>query len=119
MNIEKQTELFHQFTTQMEEIMLKKGNDYANIDRLSNFKLAGNICGISPEKNCLSLMATKIARLGVLLENKKPNNESIEDSIIDLANYSLLLGMLIKEKNDICCGNWDELGLCKCSKTRL
>ena len=86
MNIEKQTELFTHFTTQMSEIMLKKGNDYSNVDRLSNFKLAGNICGISPEKNCLSLIATKVARLGVLLENKIPNNESIEDSIIDLAN---------------------------------
>lgn len=114
MNIEKQTELFHQFTGQMSEIMLKKGNDYANVDRLSNFKLAGNICGISPEKNCLSLIATKVARLGVLLENRIPNNESIEDSIIDLANYSLLLGMLIQEKNSKCCGDWDDLGRCKC-----
>jgi len=46
----------------------------------------------------LNLIATKVARLGVLLNSdKKPNNESIEDSVLDLANYSVLLSMIINE----------------------
>lgn len=99
MNIEEQVKHFNEFTKQMENTMLKKGDDYSNEDRLSNFKLAGNIVGLKPEQNCLSLIATKVARLGVLIaSNKKPNNESINDSILDLANYSVLLSMLIKDK---------------------
>ena len=80
------------------EIQLSKGDDYANEDRLSNFKLAGKICGLTPEQNCLSLIATKVARLGVLISGEsKPNNESVDDSIIDLVSYGTLLYMLRSE----------------------
>jgi len=113
MTKEQQQKHFDKVTEKMRNILLSKGNDYANSDRLSNFKLAGNITGLNAELNCLSLIATKVARLGVLLNSEdKPNNESIEDSILDLANYSLLLSMLLAEKK--CCGNWDEFGNCNC-----
>lgn len=99
MSIEEQEEFLDKQFKKIKEVSLSKGNDYANDDRLSNFKLAGNICGIGAELNCLSLIATKVARLGVLLNSgKEPQNEAIEDSILDLTNYSLLLGMLIEEK---------------------
>lgn len=98
MNIEQQQNHLHSFCKQMEAVIIKKGDDYANSDRLSNFKLAGNICGLTPEQNCLSLIATKVARLGVLLQGKEPNNESVQDSILDLANYAALLSMILAEK---------------------
>lgn len=99
MTIETQEKQFAEITERMKEIIISKGNDYANKDRLSNFKLAGQITGLTPELNCLSLIATKVARLGVLLNtDKQPNNESIQDSILDLANYSLLLSMILKDK---------------------
>ena len=99
MTQEEQITHFKVITTQMKEILFKKGNDYANIDRLSNFKLAGGICGLKAEQNCLSLIATKVARLGVLLNlDKSPNNESIQDSVLDLANYSVLLSMILNDK---------------------
>ena len=101
MNKKEQEEYLDKTFQKMKAVLLNKGEDYANTDRLSNFKLAGNICGISPELNCLSLIATKVARLGVLLNsNKSPNNESIEDSVLDLSNYALLLGMLLEDKNN-------------------
>jgi hypothetical protein len=90
---------FADFVRKMENIMFKKGNDYANEDRLSNFKLAGAISGGSAELNCLNLIATKTARLGVLLNTgKKPDNESISDTILDLANYGVLLAMILGEE---------------------
>lgn len=99
MTEQDQIKHFELFTNQMKEIIFKKGNDYANVDRLSNFKLAGAICGLKAEQNCLSLIATKVARLGVLLNSDKaPNNESVQDSVLDLANYSILLSMILKEK---------------------
>lgn len=113
MNLEKQIAHFEKMTRKMAEIMLSKGDDYATEDRLSNFKYAGNICGLSAEQNCLSLIATKVARLGVLLNGKTPKNESISDSIIDLANYAMLLSMIVEDK--LCCGEWDSDGNC-CKK---
>ena len=100
MTQEEQIKHFEVITTQMKETLFKKGNDYSNEDRLSNFKLAGAICGLKAEQNCLSLIATKVARLGVLLNSdKEPNNESVQDSVLDLANYSILLSMILKDKN--------------------
>jgi hypothetical protein len=99
MTQQEQIKHFEVFTTQMKEILFKKGNDYANTDRLSNFKLAGSICQLKAEQNCLSLIATKVARLGVLLNSDKtPDNESVQDSVLDLANYSILLSMILKDK---------------------
>lgn len=79
-------------------IQSSKGDDYANNDRLSNFKLAGSICGLSAEQNCLSLIATKVARLGVLMNTNNPKHESIEDSVDDLISYSILLKMIYADK---------------------
>lgn len=98
MNLQQQTKFVDEFLSRMKEVMIGKGNDYANEDRLSNFKLVGSICGLTPEQNCLSLIATKVARLGVLLGGKEPSNESIDDSLLDLANYAVLLACLREEK---------------------
>ena len=98
MNREEQKQHINAFFRRQKEILTSKGNDYANEDRLSNFKLAGTICQLTPEQNCLSLMATKVARLGVLMNGQSPSNESIRDSIIDLANYCVLLDELIEDR---------------------
>jgi hypothetical protein len=101
MNKQEQEKHFNEVTETMRTILLSKGDDYANTDRLSNFKLAGGVSGLNAELNCLSLIATKVARLGVLLNStKEPNNESIQDSVLDLANYSILLSMILKEKSN-------------------
>jgi hypothetical protein len=99
MTLEQQQKYFQYFTEEMKGIMMRKGDDYAaSSDRLSNFKMAGPIAGMTAEQNCLSLMATKVARLGQLISsNKGPRNESVHDSLIDLANYTVLLAMLIDE----------------------
>jgi hypothetical protein len=95
----QQTVHIAEFFNKMEKTILSKGNDYANEDRLSNFKLAGAISGMTAEQNCLSLIATKVARLGVLLKsNKSAENESISDSLLDLANYAVLLDQIRKDR---------------------
>ena len=97
MNLQEQQKQFELIIEEVKQTMFKKGNDYANEDRLSNFKLAGSIVGLSAQQNCLSLISTKVARLGVLLKGSEPNNESIEDSMLDLTCYSILLKMIQSE----------------------
>jgi hypothetical protein len=97
MTKEEQQIFFDEYINKMRDVLLNKGDDYANADRLSNFKMAGQIAGGNAQLNCLNLIATKVARLGVLLNsNEKPKNESINDSIMDLANYAMLLAMINK-----------------------
>ncbi len=98
MNKQQQETHLTAFQEKMASVMMGKGDDYADSDRLSNFKKAGAICGLSPEQNCLSLIATKVARLGVLLKGAEPNNESVRDSVLDLANYAVLLDMILTDK---------------------
>ena len=100
MNADQRSVLLDDVQETQRRILLAKGGDYANADVLSNFKLAGNICQISPEKQCLSLIATKVARLGVLIDGSDPNNEAIEDSVIDLMNYGFLLYCLLTEDDN-------------------
>lgn len=95
----EQTTLLAEFYAEKKNVLKLKGEDYANEDVLSNFKTAGANCGISAELQCLSLIATKVARLGNLLTGKTPNNESISDSILDLSNYTDLLYCLVNEKD--------------------
>jgi hypothetical protein len=97
MTRETQSQLLGEFYAEKKNILKLKGEDYANEDVLSNFKTAGANCGISAEQQCLSLIATKVARLGNLLSGKTPNNESISDSILDLSNYTDLLYCLVNE----------------------
>lgn len=101
MTLEQQKKRIEFFTNRMKELCLSKGDDYAGqSDRLANFKDAGTISGSGAAQNCFNLMATKMARLKQLLSSgKTPNNESIQDSLIDLANYSFLLDSLLWEKD--------------------
>lgn len=83
----------------MRQIMLSKGNDYSNTDRLANFKQVGAICNMHPAKVALVLMAVKISRLCNLLDSgAKPENEALQDSSLDLSVYSILNDACLNEK---------------------
>lgn len=102
MTRDEQVEHFNEFISRMADTMLAKGDDYANADRLSNFKLAGNITGVGPKLNCLNLIATKVARLGVLLSSdQRPKHESVQDSILDLACYAALLSQILQDEDQV------------------
>jgi len=94
---EQQTQLSSIFE-EIAKIQNSKGDDYANADRLSNFKIVASMVGVTPEQVLLVFIATKVVRIGNLQGSKTPNNESIDDSIIDLVNYGILFHMLRGEK---------------------
>lgn len=99
MNLEDQLKSFDSLVFKLKDTLISKGSDYAGEDKLSNFKTAGANCGISPQQQCLSLIATKVARLGTLFNKKStaPLNESVVDSVKDLINYGILLYMILEE----------------------
>jgi len=86
---------------EQKKVLSSKGSDYAGADLLSNFRLAGMIVNQTSDHpdaiNCLNLIGTKVARLGQLLNSgKHVHHESIQDSVVDLANYSALLYLILK-----------------------
>lgn len=72
---------------ELKAMMLKKQADYGpkNITDFGEF-------------GCLVNANSKVNRLrNLLMNNKIPNNESIDDSWVDLANYAIIALMLRKK----------------------
>lgn len=98
MNKTEQLAHFDRMTAHMRRLIETKGNDYANDDRLANFKNSAAITGVNPEMVCLNLIAVKVSRIVNLL-GSQPDNEPIRDSVLDLANYAILLDMILGERS--------------------
>ncbi len=79
-------------------IQESKGHDYTNDVNENQFENFERVASVvtwfkNPQDQVfVSLLMTKVARLAVLLDAKKPKHESIEDTFIDLANYAALWG---------------------------
>lgn len=82
------------------ELLKSKSNDYAEGgDAFLNFKTAAQIAGISPEQTLLTLLGMKLSRLTQLIgKGKKAQNESVEDTMLDVINYIILLRGMMKER---------------------
>lgn len=83
---------FHSALAKMAEVHDKKSQDYAHDgNRYSNFEEAAATAGVSVDEVFAVLIGIKLARLRELLSSGKvPNNESIQDTRLDLAVYSVL-----------------------------
>lgn len=83
-------------------IIKKKNNDYSDSkDVFSNFKICAIISSVKVEQIFLMLIACKIARLTELItKNKEICNESIEDTLIDLSNYTDLFYIYCNEQKE-------------------
>lgn len=83
---------FHSALQKMAEVHDKKSADYAHDgNRYSNFEEAAAIAGVSVDDVFAVLIGIKLSRLRELLKSgKTPNNESIQDTRLDLAVYSVL-----------------------------
>ena len=89
MTQQEQKEKLSDFQRQMSHTIISKASDYATADVLSNFKLVAQICNISVEKVIDVFLATKVVRK-CNLTGSKASNESTDDTLLDLANYSFL-----------------------------
>ena len=89
---------------QLEDIMLKKHADYGPMN------IAGAPGG--PMNGLRVRMYDKLARLNNLVDTgDTPNYESIEDTLIDLANYAII-GLLVQR------GQWEGLPNSNGSETK-
>jgi hypothetical protein len=86
-------EAFHALLTRMGETHDKKNQDYADTANgryYSNFESAAQVAGCTVDTVFRVLIGIKLARLDELLKGKEAQNESLEDSLLDLSVYSAL-----------------------------
>lgn len=80
--------------SRIQEIHSKKNDDYTSGQPFENFERAALLLSWfkdNKDKAYVNHIATKLARLATLLNTGKiPNNESIDDSFLDLCTYCIL-----------------------------
>lgn len=74
-----------------------KNHDYANDDPLSNLRRSSSV-GVDPWRGVIVRLTDKWSRIEQLASGKVPKNESLRDSLIDNAVYSLLAVILLDEQ---------------------
>lgn len=73
------------------ELMQRKNHDYASQDPFDNFYVVEALRITSAEEGILVRMSDKLARLASVLKKGSQVDESVEDTVLDLVNYSVLL----------------------------
>ena len=83
---------FEQLLSDMRELHARKNHDYAkDVNPYSNFEEAAELAGCSVDTVFRVLIGVKLARLKELLgSGKSPQNESVQDSRMDLTMYAAL-----------------------------
>jgi len=92
---------FHKLIEEIVELHNGKNHDYAqDADPLSNLRRA-QAFGVDPVKGVLVRLSDKWSRIEQLSSGKTPKHESLRDSLIDNAVYSLLAIILLDEQTAI------------------
>jgi hypothetical protein len=93
--------MFHELLKTMAEIHNAKNQDYGDGKPLGNFEEARDL-GVEPWRGALIRMSDKWSRVKSLANKDEQkgavDDESFEDTLIDLANYSLLTIVLRREE---------------------
>lgn len=105
MKQEEQLKFVQQLNEQGVELLKSKGHDYAGVDVLKNFKQMKELISVLEidtnkiEGIHMFYIVLKIQRLcNLLFSGKEAKNESIQDTLIDLRNYTDLLNCTLEEK---------------------
>lgn len=89
--------------TKMHETIIAKNHDYGGeIDPFYNFKLCERLDVMSTEQGMLARMLDKVSRIASFIKQDalQVKDESIEDTLMDLANYSILLLAYLESKRE-------------------
>ncbi len=88
---------FDALITEIQALHESKNHDYAtDSDPLSNLRRC-QAFGVEPWRGVLVRLTDKWSRLEQLASGKKPKHESLRDSLMDNAVYSLLAIVLLDE----------------------
>lgn len=89
---------FDKLIAEIVELHNKKNHDYAaDADPLSNFRKC-EAFGVPAFKGVLVRLSDKFSRVEQLTAGKQPKNESLRDSLLDAAVYSLIAVLLLDEQ---------------------
>jgi len=94
-------EYYYELIAKMAELHSRKNRDYGGGNPLGNFLHARSL-GVDPFTGILVRLSDKWSRICSLVRTNERHvkDESIEDTLLDLANYALLALVLLKHGDD-------------------
>jgi Nucleotide modification associated domain 1 len=106
MNRKEYMEFHQRFCVKMQDITQKKNADYAGDggDAFANFRQIGGMVKVGNADvvaiGFLTRMSDKFSRIGSFITNGQlqVKDESVEDALLDLANYSALFAGYLRDK---------------------
>ena len=97
--LQPESKLFVDLCLRLIQVHLIKAQDYGNDNSpLGNFEAAVDL-GLTPLQGILVRMSDKWARIQTFMKRGQLKNESFDDSLIDLAAYSLLALVVHRRPN--------------------
>ncbi len=102
MDKQQYLDLFKTITEDMYKITVAKNHDYTGdpTQPFKNFTMVETLGVATTEQGFFTRMTDKMMRLGGFIQNGtlKVQDEKIEDTLMDLANYSILLVCYLRSK---------------------
>jgi len=102
MNVTDFNKLLEERIKKTRQVLDSKNKEYAtNADKLHNFKRAGAMLRVTPEKALVGMWAKHIISILDIVDNistEKVTKEMLEEKCGDAINYLILLEALIRER---------------------
>ena len=84
---------------EIEAVLSKKAQEYATEDRLHNFKVAARVGNTTPKKALWGMAMKHLVSVIDIIEGNIVYNEAlVEEKLLDMINYLILLEAILKEK---------------------
>ena len=95
------SQAFYDLCDKLKEIHAKKSYDYGSADDpLANIRNGAEFVGIEHWRGAMVRLSDKVTRLATYCRTGKLEHEGVEDTLLDLASYSLLALLLHRESRD-------------------
>lgn len=92
------SQAFYDLCDRVKEIHASKSRDYGSeTDPLANIRNGAEFVGIEPWRAAMVRLSDKVTRLATFNRTGTLTHEGVEDTLIDLASYSLLSLLLYRE----------------------
>jgi len=94
------SQAFFDLCDQLKEMHSKKSSDYGSADDpLANIRNGAEFVGIEPWRAAMVRLSDKVTRLATYCRTGSLTFEGVEDTLFDLASYSLLTLLTHREAN--------------------
>lgn len=94
----KGSQKFHKVLDNLRTIHEQKSSDYGDAnDPLANVRRGAELIGVEAWKGCLVRIADKLQRIKKHCNGGELTNESVVDSLDDLASYAVIMRAMYEE----------------------